>query len=35
MDPRERFQDLRVAVSAALDGRQAQIWTTLPAFIVS
>jgi hypothetical protein len=35
MDPRERFQDLRVAVSAALDGRQAQIWTCLPAFIVS
>ncbi len=35
MDPRERFQDLRVAISAALDGRQAQIWTCLPAFIVA
>lgn len=35
MDPRERISDIRVFVSAALDGRQAQIWTCLPAFVVS
>lgn len=35
MDSRERIQDMRVAIAAALDGRQAQIWTCLPAIIVS
>jgi len=35
MDPRERIDDLRVAITAALDGRQSQIWTSLPATIIS
>lgn len=35
MDPRERINDLRVAVAAATRNRQANIWTLLPATIVS
>jgi Phage protein Gp138 N-terminal domain len=35
MDPRERINDLRVAVAAAMRNRQANIWTLLPAAIVS
>lgn len=35
MDPRERVNDLRSAVIAAIRGRQANIWTLLPAKIVS
>lgn len=35
MDPRERIEDLRVFMTTALDGRQAEIWTALPGFVVS
>lgn len=35
MDPRERVNDMRTAVIAAIRGRQANIWTLLPAKIVS
>jgi hypothetical protein len=35
VDPRERTRDRQVAVQAALDGRQAQIWTCLPGIIQS
>jgi hypothetical protein len=35
VDPRERIGDRQLAVSAALDGRQAQIWTCLPGIIQS
>lgn len=35
MDQRERINDLRAALLAALDGRQAQLWTALPATVVS
>lgn len=35
MDPRERTNDMRIAVAAAIRGRQANIWTLLPAKIVS
>lgn len=33
MEPNERFEDFEEAVRTALDGRQAQIWTALPAKI--
>lgn len=35
MDPRERINSFESALRAALDGRQAQIWTALPCTIVS
>lgn len=35
MDPRERVNDMRSAVIAAIRGRQSNIWTLLPAKIVS
>jgi hypothetical protein len=35
MDLRERIQDPQEALRAALDDRQAQIWTALPASITS
>lgn len=35
MDPRERTGDAQVAIGAALDGRQAQIWTCLPGIVQS
>lgn len=35
MDPRERSGDRQLAVGAALDGRQAQIWTCLPGIVQS
>jgi hypothetical protein len=35
MDPRERVNDIRTVLTAALDGRQASIWTCLPAFVVA
>ena len=35
MNPKERMNDLRVAVSAAIDGRLTQVWTAMPAKIVS
>jgi Phage protein Gp138 N-terminal domain len=35
LDPRERTGSLQVALNAALDGRQAQIWTSMPAIVES
>lgn len=35
MNPRERTNDPRVAISSAILGRQAQMWTALPAKVVS
>lgn len=35
MDPRERTRDRELAVGAALDGRQAEIWTCLPGIVQS
>src|ERR1700735_994974 len=35
MDPRERTGSTQLAIGAALDGRQAQIWTCLPGIIQS
>lgn len=35
MDQRERLNSLDEALSTALDGRQAQIWTTMPGFITA
>lgn len=34
MDPRERYESNTNTIKAALDGRQAEIWTTMPGFIV-
>lgn len=34
MNRNERLNDLQVSVSAALDGRQAEIWTAIPALVV-
>jgi hypothetical protein len=35
MDPRERMEDQEETLLAALDGRQANIWTALPGIIQS
>lgn len=35
MDPRERQDDYQESILAALDGRQAEIWTALPGIIRS
>jgi hypothetical protein len=35
VDPRERIDSLRVAIQASLDGRQSELWTALPAKVVS
>lgn len=35
MDPRERFEDVIEAIRVALDGRQREIWTALPAILES
>lgn len=35
MDPRERANDYEEGIQAALDGRQAQMWTTMPGIVLS
>lgn len=35
MDQRERFNDPQESLRAALDGRQAQMWTAMPGIVVS
>ena len=35
MDPRERIEDLEEAVRTAIKGNQTELWTALPAYVVS